>query len=409
MSIGQLTKQLKSLTLTSAKFSSHCKFEAGDQLGQYEVVKMLGRGRFSTVWESSKGSQSIAIKVYRMGRDNTRYYENEVMVLNRIFEHSLATSVNPPNLVGYLGTFVHISMGIDRAPVFHPCVMFSLAGESVSKLLRWCSREHDSGLPLHMVKRIMRNVLTGLAYMHSIDIIHTDIKPENLLLNCPMNAIDENFSVLISDLGSSTLVNNLFSMHVGTDGYCAPELVLELPYTPAIDIWAAFATCYELITSILLFDINGECDIDYGLEKSKKSEKSDSEGSKSHSNNDPMDTAPLCTGCDAGCEYCRAESNSSDSGDYWEISYAHLLLFETILGRPPEEIISNGRLYYNSRGRLKNNPEVSTVRLNKLLQLNCELSDETAQQIEDFLLTGLRYTPETRITAEQALQHPWLN
>jgi serine/threonine-protein kinase SRPK3 len=60
------------------------------------------------------------------------------------------------------------------------CMVFEVLGESS---LRWIQRYHYRGLPFSLVQTMARHALTGLAFLHDeCGIIHTDLKPENLIL-----------------------------------------------------------------------------------------------------------------------------------------------------------------------------------------------------------------------------------
>ena len=434
--LERLSRQIQSMKLTTPiRVSSHCRLHNGDVIGGYEVSKVLGTGRFSTVWLAKKPTATVAIKVYRMGGTNAKYYANEVKILNRIFQHSMQYGTTPPNLIGYLGTFAHVDIGCDLAPIIHPCIIFNLAGESVSKLLRYSRQENKAGLPLQLVKKITKDILHALVYLHSCNIIHTDIKPSNLLMNMRVDDIHDgnigSFEISVGDLGGSTFCDDLFSLHVGTAQYCAPELLLELNYGTSIDIWAVFTTVYELITTMLLFDIYNECAIDYGddeieqmddeieqiddseymdvdihneckdIGKDKDKDKDkyiDRDIDIDIGNNNTYDDSVISSHSDS----------SDDDDDCQRVNYQHLLLMEKILGSPPKHFTRNGRVYYNARGKLKNNPNVTVVPIWKLLILNCHIDVDECKRIEEFLLGGLKYNSDERITAEQALKHPWL-
>lgn len=407
-----LSRQLKSVSGDNKPtVSSHCRLERGDIIGNYEVGNPLGKGRFATVWSARNKTSGalVAIKVYRMGTSNGSYFENEVKILNRIFEMSMMTQTPPTNLIGYLGTFAHVTIGHDRAPRIHPCILFNLAGDSVSRLLKFCRRTYGKGLPVNVVKKIMRDTLTGLAYLHKCNIIHTDIKPSNLLMNKKIDELDESgVEISLGDLGSSTVADELFSEHVGTTQYCAPELILELPYSFAIDIWAAFAMCFELITGDLLFDVYAECGITYGEDVDGElidgGYNSDS-GNECYVENDVTSTTMVSS------HYAPRDggdsSGSEDSENMEQVNYRHLLLIEKVIGPAPREFTRQARLYYNRRDKLKNNPDIVHVRIPELLFANYEMDMKDCKRIGDFLLCGLKYMPEDRITAEQALQHPF--
>jgi serine/threonine protein kinase len=414
MDLTNLANQLNKIDLISnIQVSSHCKCEPGDIVGGNEIVRKLGKGRFAIVYEIKNNSNNVAIKIFRVGSSIMSYFTNEVKILNKIFMQSLTTGTPPPNIVQYLGTYAHISIGVDKAPNIHPCIIFNLCGDTVSSLLKYCKKNYGGGLPLPMVKKIMRDVFSGLSYLHSIGIIHTDIKLSNLLLDKQIDQIvGTNFNVCLGDLGSSTEENDLFSYHVGTTEYCAVELILELKYNFAIDIWAAFIVCYELITGDLLFDVYNECNVEYGDDikddlLSFHEDESNESDSKEEMKN--IDCQNNCEGCE---QCCGPMSHSDSSGDEFEdfkkVNYRHLLLIEKVLGKAPKKITKNGREYYNAKGKLKNNPHVEHVSISQLLANNYDMDATTCKNVEEFLLLGLKYNPNERISAADALLHPFL-
>jgi serine/threonine protein kinase len=403
--------------------SSHCKLDTGDIVGSYQVCDLVGQGRFAKVYSAinKNNGMQAAIKVYREGGDNAEYYENEIKILNKLLKYTVDNKIEPPNVIRYLGALAHVAFKHDLSPGIYPSVVFSLEGDSLSKLLRHCKKTYDGALPIPMVKKIARDILGGLEFLHKCGIIHTDIKPGNILLDRKIADINNDsngtFKVSLADLGSSTVEDDLFSMHVGTAGYCAPELLLEQKYTSSIDVWAAFVTIYELITGDLLFDVYNECDIDYGdatdpsdnlLEYESDSNCSDTDRSDSNCSESDRDT--LGNGSDDSCgsEY-DSDSSGSEDEDLTEANYRNLLLIEKIIGSPPKKFTKNGRDYYNSKGKLKNNPVIKKTSISKLLSINYELDDISCKSIEEFLINGFKYLPEQRISARGALDHPFLN
>lgn len=385
--------QLKNMRMKKSAPSSHCKFTCGDMVGNFAVEKQLGKGRFSTVWLCKKGGDQVAIKVYR--RDNLRYYENEVRILNTIYEHSKDTNIPPAGIVGYHGTFAHIDICHDRSPSIHPCIIFEVGCSSLSDLIKYCSDEYENGIPLHVVKKIMRELFTAMAYLHQCGIIHADIKPGNILLNKHVEDITgDDLSIMLADLGSSTHADDIFSRTVGTTNYLAPEQIIGSPsFSYPIDIWAAFTMCFELITVDLLFDVYAECDITYG-------EDVDCEAI------DGLEPAMYDDSMASGDS--TATGDSEDEIDEHLINYRHLLLIAKVLGYPPKAFTENARSYYNRHDRLLNNPDVQPVSLCDLIQSNYELERHECIEIEKFLLAGLQYMPEDRVTAAEALLLPWL-
>lgn len=192
----------------------------------------------------------------------------------------------------------------------------------------------------------------------------------------------DDIELRIADIGSASTVNKIFSRSVGTVGYLAPENILGLDFGTPMDIWSAFAVCYELATSDYLFDVYDEDKLDYGADVNNDLESPITQASSSTS-----------------------DSSSSDSG----AMYRHLLLFEKLLGPAPKELTKVGREYYNAKGRLKWNPEIEHSSIEALLRNNYSgMSEDYINSLSEFLQLGLRYLPEERITAEAALQHPFL-
>lgn len=368
------------------KTSSHCKLKFGDKIGGYQICDKLGSGRFSTVWSAKKDDDVVAVKVYRAGSSDRHYFDNEVKILNRIAEFS--KNACGPNLITYRGAFAHVDVGVDLAPRIHPCVLFNIEGDSVSKLLRYCKRTYNCGLSLVVVKKIMRGTFAGLEYLHNCGIIHTDIKPSNLLMDRKISNAEDDFKISIGDLGSSTYADDIFSDHVGTTQYIAPELILELPYSYPIDIWASFAMCFELLTGDLLFDVYSECGVSYG----------DDDGE-----DECCAVSYATTSSDT-----EDSSGSEDSSEAEQTNYKHLLLIETVIGPAPRLFADYAQLYYNRRGKMKNDPDLQHIGIFGLLMHNYNIDAETCELIEAFLLQGLKYIPAERITATSALEHPFL-
>jgi serine/threonine protein kinase len=434
--ISQLADKLKKAEqFSNLHATSHCRLSAGDIVGGYEIVRQLGKGRFAIVWEAKRvginNECNVAIKMFRVGTSVERYYVNEVRILNKIFEKFIMDHVPPPNLVGYLGTFAHVAFTsttkLEKEPAIHPCILFNLCGDTVSSLLKYCRRNYGGGLPIKVVKKIMRGILRGLAYLHANNIIHTDIKPSNILLDRKVDQIigndPVNFEILLGDLGSSTNPEDLFSYHVGTTEHCASELILEMKYSFEIDIWAAFTTCYELITGDILFDVYNECGVKYGSDveaelppyEGSSSDCEDVDGGLEEVNIINNNNEPSCPQDCNGCPICcgtlpmsHSDSSGSESEDFEKVNYRHLLLIEKVLGKPSKKFTQNGRTYWNARGSLKNTPNVEKVSISQLLINNYDIDPEECKKIEAFLLTGLKWVPKERITAAAALEHSWL-
>lgn len=387
-----LLHQLTIAQRPTARDSSHCPLETGDAIDNYQVADALGQGRLSTVWacyhhaDDPLAPPPIAIKVYREGHHHSSFYENEVKILNLIYEYYAANDTWPPHIIEYLGTFAHVQISHDLRPHIYPCITMKNSGDSLSTLIKFCKAKYDSGIPVPIVKKIMSQLLTGISHIHKCGVIHTDIKPSNILLNTKINEFSgTDFYISVADFGSSSTADEIFSRHVGTTEYIAPELLVGLPFGPPADVWSACVTCFELITGDNLFDVYDEGMNTYG---------DDVDG-------EAMDELIVISADDS--------SGNEDDIDEEKIIYRHLLLMVKILGYPCADFADNARTYFNVRGRLKNNPDVAPICISDFLMNNYQMTHNECEAIEKFLLCGLKYEADKRADAEGLMKHNWVS
>ncbi|XP_041639110.1 SRSF protein kinase 1b isoform X1 [Cheilinus undulatus] len=144
--------------------------------GRYHVIRKLGWGHFSTVWLAwdIQEKRFVAMKVVKSAEHYTETALDEIKLLKSVRN----TDPNDPNrerVVQLLDDFKISGMNGT-----HVCMVFEVLGYH---LLKWIIKSNYQGLPLPCVKSIIRQVLQGLDYLHTkCRIIHTDIKPENILL-----------------------------------------------------------------------------------------------------------------------------------------------------------------------------------------------------------------------------------
>ena len=92
------------------------------------------------------------------------------------------------------------------------------------------------------VKFYIAQIIHGIGYLHSKNIIHRDLKAENLML-------DENGYIKIIDFGLAKMLspNELASTVCGTPEYFAPELMSDQGYSRDVDWWAVGILIYEML------------------------------------------------------------------------------------------------------------------------------------------------------------------
>ena len=144
--------------------------------GRYHVVRKLGWGHFSTVWLcwDLQAKRFVALKVVKSASHYTETALDEIKLLKCVRE-SDPSDPKKDKTVALLDDFK--ITGINGT---HVCMVFEVLGCNLLKLI---IRSNYQGIPLSNVKTIIRQVLEGLDYLHTkCKIIHTDIKPENILL-----------------------------------------------------------------------------------------------------------------------------------------------------------------------------------------------------------------------------------
>uniref|UniRef100_A0A1Q3F6H9 non-specific serine/threonine protein kinase n=1 Tax=Culex tarsalis TaxID=7177 RepID=A0A1Q3F6H9_CULTA len=151
-------------------------------LQRYHVIRKLGWGHFSTVWLSwdLEEKRYVALKIVKSAQHFTDTAKDEIQILKSIRNADPADPkrnktvqlLNDFRITGVNGT--------------HICMVFEVLGHNLLKLIL---KSNYRGIPLPNVKSIIRQVLEGLDYLHGkCKVIHTDIKPENVLL-----CVDESY------------------------------------------------------------------------------------------------------------------------------------------------------------------------------------------------------------------------
>merc|ERR1740138_837391 len=163
---------------------------------RYRVIAKLGWGHFSTVWlcQDLNYNRFVAMKVQKSAPHYTEAAFDEIELLAEASKRGgmreWEASVRGPlrDLVPTF-PFTGVVQLIDYFEHFgpngkHVCMVFEVMGPNVLALIK---RYNFKGIPLEIVRKVAAHTLIGLDYLHRIvGIIHTDLKPENVLVGCPM-------------------------------------------------------------------------------------------------------------------------------------------------------------------------------------------------------------------------------
>lgn len=144
--------------------------------GRYILVRKLGWGHFSTVWlaKDSKLNIHVAMKIVRSAQGYRETAVDEIKLLSKI---NITDKEHPGHqyLIKLIDYFDH-----NGPNGTHICIVFEVLGESLLGLIR---RYKHKGLPIKFVKQIAKEILLAVDFLHrKCGIIHTDIKPENILI-----------------------------------------------------------------------------------------------------------------------------------------------------------------------------------------------------------------------------------
>ena len=207
-------------------------------LGKYELLEYLSRGSFSSVFRAREimTNRTVALKALEKDaypESRIHYLSNELQAMSNIWGH--------PNIVS-----IHtVEPGKDDYLAW--IVMEYIDGKNLNQLVQ------QDELTLNDVLNIGINICNGLKFIHSNNIMHRDIKPQNILLTSNKVAKIADFSVA-RIFGESTEFADTIT---GTKRYMAPEQNYGA-YDYRVDLYATGLVLYEAMTK--QFPYSGETD-----------------------------------------------------------------------------------------------------------------------------------------------------
>jgi serine/threonine protein kinase len=224
--------------------------------GRYDILECLGRGSYAEVYlardaaASGSSPQMVVIKALNLFLQGAIDLELEHTLIENFRNEAVALDrVRHPNIINRLGHGTAIDMA---GTTFHYLVLEYLPGGDMAALCR------SHPLALDRALYYLDQICDGLAHAHEHDVIHRDIKPQNLLLTADRQVVK------IADFGVAKIeATEGLITRVGTDVYAAPEhhplmqagvlgtgsLTGPVTHlTPAADVYSLAKTAYMLLT-----------------------------------------------------------------------------------------------------------------------------------------------------------------
>ncbi len=207
---------------------------------RYTAHQILGRGSAGTVWLGEGPEGPVAIKMLREDLAS-----DQELVGRFVQERTALLKLDHPHVVSVRDLVVD---GNDLA-----LVMDLVRGTDLRTRL-----DRERRLAPEAAVAIAVDIADGLAAAHAAQIVHRDVKPENVLLDMqgPLGPGGAH-PALLTDFGVAKLIDTprrtRATKIIGTPDYLAPEIVEGLPPRAAVDIYALATVLYELLAGFTPF------------------------------------------------------------------------------------------------------------------------------------------------------------
>ncbi|KAJ1719085.1 hypothetical protein LPJ53_006087, partial [Coemansia erecta] len=224
----------------------------GSRIGDFTIVKTLGKGAFSKVCMAEHQSTKLmfALKFIMakspqggsLEKHNTRI-EREVMLLS-LLHH--------PNIVRLYDVML--------MPKYTMIVMDYNSGGELLHYVRRRGRLHENE-----ARVFFRQIVSAMDYLHRNCIIHRDLKMENIML-------DHENRIRIIDFGFANVFSwdKLMNTFCGSPLYIPPEIVRGIRYTgPEVDIWSMGVLLYFMLCGCMPFESEDRKEVFYKIERGR--------------------------------------------------------------------------------------------------------------------------------------------
>lgn len=209
---------------------------------RYEMLKIIGKGSFGQVIKAydHKTHEHVALKIVRNEARFYRQAQEEIRILHHLKRQDKYNTMNIIHMFDYF-TFRN-----------HMCITFELLNINLYELIK---KNGFKGFSLQLIRKFAHSLLQCLDALFKNEIIHCDMKPENVLLKQQGRS-----GIKVIDFGSSCFQKERVYSYIQSRFYRAPEVILGTQYGRAIDMWSLGCILAELLTGHALFPGENEAD-----------------------------------------------------------------------------------------------------------------------------------------------------
>lgn len=223
-------KQDKSSRSSSHHSQGYIEPQVKVGLDDFETRSLLGKGSFAKVVlvQYKSDNQLYAMKILKKKEISLRNEQQHILS-----ERNILAEARSPFIVA-------LKFAFQSRSKLYMVMEFMPGGELFYHLSRLRRFSEDTA------RFYIAEVIMGIEYLHSKNIIYRDLKPENILLGLDGH-------IKLTDFGLSKVVeeNNFKTRTIcGTPEYQAPEIIINSEYDKAVDFWSIGCLMYELISGM---------------------------------------------------------------------------------------------------------------------------------------------------------------
>ena len=226
-----------------SQFEEFAETEETENYPGYRLIEKIGEGNFGRVWKAERLSDHkiVALKVVKIDPTKPNMLKNlekEVNILTKISNPTCQPFLVCFNGYQYLEKYNEFIIDTDY-----------IEGKTLLEFIKTVPEKNK----YRYLLLIMKDLVKAIAYLHNHDIIHNDIKPENIIITKNLTPVLIDMGVACSNLSTCNLNSQGVSLCCkyvsGPNMYVSPEtLRTKIYYTPS-DIWSFGITFYIAATN----------------------------------------------------------------------------------------------------------------------------------------------------------------